>query len=386
MKADISIVGSGPAGSTAAEVAALAGLDVVVIDRKAEIGTPVQCGGFLPQARELKAMMPLAKLPETLVEVPEHCILHKSRLQRIYSPSGMQKEFSVEARVVDRRAFDRYLALRAARAGARIFPATRASFRRGDLILSGRFSGQVASQVIVGADGPHSGIARSIGIPPGEQGICIEYEMVDVEIDPDAAEMYFGAKCAPGGYAWIIPLGHDIANVGVGVRPSYLGRATLPDVLDKFVSDHPIAGEKLKRGEILAVMRGSVPAGGMPESIQKKNVLLAGDAAGQVMATSGGGIPLAMVAGRIAGEVAAGFIKGQIDLGDYSVRINKEFGRELERSVQIRRMVDVVMHSDRMMDTLFGALDPDQIKSVMRGQIPFALSAIISDFLGKARH
>ena len=384
MKADVAVVGAGPAGSTAAETAAAAGVEVVLIDRKAEIGTPVQCGGFLPEARELNLLMPGARLPRTLEELPERCILHRTRLQRVYAPSGTWKEFAVDGRVVDRRSFDRHLAYRAARIGARVLPATRALLSQPNLFLSGRFPGSITSGVIIGADGPHSGIAKSIGSQQKDQGICMEYEMADVEIDPDAAEMYFGSRYAPGGYAWIIPMGSDIANVGVGVRSSYLGRAKLPDVLEKFVKEHPVAGPKLECGEVLAVMRGSVPAGGMPDSIQMGNVLLAGDAAGHVMATSGGGIPLAMVAGKIAGEVAAGFIKGQTTLDSYSLRINSEFGRELERSVHIRRMVDVVMHSDKLMDALFGALDPDQMKSIMRGQIPSAFSAL-HDLLGNTK-
>lgn len=384
MKVDVAVVGAGPAGSTAAETAAASGVEVVLIDRKAEIGTPVQCGGFLPEARELKGLMPGAKLPRTLEELPERCILHRTRLQRVYAPSGYWKEFAVNGRIVDRKSFDRHLALRAARAGSRVLPATRALFSQPDLVLSGRFRGSITPMVVIGADGSHSSIARSIGSQQRDQGICMEYEMADVEIDPDAAEMYFGLRYAPGGYAWIIPMGSDTANVGVGVRSSYLGRVKLPDVLENFVKKHPVAGPKLERGEALAVMRGSVPAGGMPDSIQMGNVLLAGDAAGQVMATSGGGIPLAMVAGKIAGEVAAGFIKGQATLDSYRPRINGEFGRELERSVRIRRMVDFVMRNDRLMDALFGALDPDQMKSIMRGQIPSAFSAL-TDLLGKTK-
>ena len=40
MKTDVAVVGAGPAGSTAAEAAAAEGVEVVLIDRKAEIGTP----------------------------------------------------------------------------------------------------------------------------------------------------------------------------------------------------------------------------------------------------------------------------------------------------------------------------------------------------------
>jgi digeranylgeranylglycerophospholipid reductase len=372
----IAVVGAGPAGSTAAEAAAAQGAKVALIDRKEEIGTPVQCGGFLPETHELQGLMPRAHLPSVLAEIPERCILHKTKLQRVYAPSGKAKEFSVAGRVLDRRAFDHHLAYRAARAGARVLPATRAALVNGELRLTGRFSGSMMPQVIIGADGPLSGIARSIGTPAGELGICLEYEMADVQIDDKAAEMYFSARFAPGGYAWIIPLGSDTANVGVGVRSSYLGRSSLPRVLDRFVQEHPVASEKLRHGEVLAVMRGAVPAGGSPGEIQHENILLAGDAAGHVMATSGGGIPLAVVAGRVAGEIAAAHIKGEAALQEYQSRIYNEFGRELERSVQIRKMVDVIMRSDRLIDALFGALSPDQMKSIMRAQIPPALNMV----------
>lgn len=370
----IAVVGAGPAGSTAAEVAAR-DAKVVLIDQKSEIGSPVQCGGFLPEPSELARLMPRALLPQTLIEIPERCILHRTRLQRIYSPSGKGKEFPVAGRVLDRRAFDRHLASRAARAGALILPATRASLSEGTLRLSGRFSGALRPEIIIGADGPHSIVSRAMGNPGQELGICLEYEMVDVKIDADAAEMYFSANYAPGGYAWIIPLGPDTANVGVGVRASYLGGQKLPDILDRFVREHPIAAKKLGCGEVLAVMRGLVPAGGSPGSIQKSNMLLAGDAAGHVLATSGGGIPLAMVAGRIAGEVANGHLQDRVPLQEYPSRIREEFGIELSRSVQIRKMVDMAMKSDSLMNALFATLNPSQMKSVMRAQIPRPLKA-----------
>ncbi|MDD3565350.1 MAG: FAD-dependent oxidoreductase, partial [Methanothrix sp.] len=86
-KVEIAVVGAGPAGSAAAEAAARLGADVLLIERKREIGTPVQCGGFLPEANELEALLPKAKIPEALAEVPEGLILHRTRVQRIYAPS-----------------------------------------------------------------------------------------------------------------------------------------------------------------------------------------------------------------------------------------------------------------------------------------------------------
>ncbi len=377
MKEDImvAVVGAGPAGCSAAEAVAASGGEVLLIDKKSEIGSPVQCGGFLPEAVELEKLMPRAHLPEVLREIPERIILHRTDLQRIYSPSGNYKQFAVAGRVLDRRAYDRYLAARAAGAGARVLPATRARLEDGIVQLSGHFNGKIRPEIIIGADGPHSIVSRAMGNPIQETGICLEYEMADVNIDPDAAEMYFSAKYAPGGYAWIIPLGQDMANVGVGVRASYLAGQKLPLILDRFIREHRVAAEKLAGGEVLAVMRGLVPAGGTLGAIQKGNMLLAGDAAGHVMATSGGGIPLAVVAGRIAGEVAIGQLQGKMALSNYASRIREEFGMQLSRSVQIRKMVDMAMNSDRLMNALFAALSPAQMKSVMRAQIPAPLTS-----------
>ena len=271
MKEDtlITVIGAGPAGSSAAEVAAAEGAEVVLIEKKSEIGSPVQCGGFLPDAVELETFMPCARLPQTLMDIPARSILHRTRLQRIYSPSGKYKQFAVAGRIVDRRAFDRHLATRAVREGARVLLATRARLEEGTLQLSGRVRCKIRPQIIIGADGPYSVVSRAMGNPVQEMGICLEYEMADVNIDAQAAEMYFSAHYAPGGYAWIIPLGQDIANVGVGVRASYLTGQKLPFILDKFIREHPIAAEKLAGGEVLAVMKGCVPAGGGPKLSKK---------------------------------------------------------------------------------------------------------------------
>ena len=57
---DVLVVGSGPAGSGAGRAAALSGARTIVIDRKREIGTPVQCGEVI--GRSVLAMTDI-KIP-----------------------------------------------------------------------------------------------------------------------------------------------------------------------------------------------------------------------------------------------------------------------------------------------------------------------------------
>ena len=45
---DVLVIGLGPAGSAAAIAAASAGLSVLAIERKQQIGVPVQCAEYIP--------------------------------------------------------------------------------------------------------------------------------------------------------------------------------------------------------------------------------------------------------------------------------------------------------------------------------------------------
>ncbi|MBU2718962.1 FAD-binding protein, partial [Acidithiobacillus ferridurans] len=45
---DVLVIGAGPAGAAAARAAAGKGLAVICVDRRAEVGVPVQCAEFVP--------------------------------------------------------------------------------------------------------------------------------------------------------------------------------------------------------------------------------------------------------------------------------------------------------------------------------------------------
>ena len=130
----------------------------------------------------------------------------------------------------------------------------------------------------------------------------------------DATEMFFG-NLAPGGYAWIIPKAH-CANVGLGTWERFHGN--LRSLYDKFLAAREITGGK--------ATGGYVPVLGPIDRTVAGNVLLAGDSAGMVMATNGGGINVSMLAGRIAGQTAADHLLDGVPLAAYERRWRSALG------------------------------------------------------------
>jgi len=374
---DVVVVGAGPAGSTAALYAAKNGASVLLLDKKREIGSPIQCAGFLPDASEVQALLREARLPDTLKNYPDSCVLQRIDTQRIVTPNCNIKEFAVRGAVLDRRRYDQFLAEQAARAGAELMIKNRVTKIEGTTVeTSGVFGkSRIKAKAIIGADGPNSLVAKSKGLAlkPGsrETSVALEYQIRNVDIDPSSLEMYFGKDFVPGGYAWIFPEGRDRANIGIGIRSGMAEKGTsAKEYLHRFMRDHPLAGPKLKNCIIMNVIAGIIPVNGAPERTATENTLIVGDAAGHIFATNGGGIPPAMIAGKVAGETAAEFAAGKCRLEEYDSRWRAQFGSALETSVQARKLMDGIMKSDTLMNAAFKLISPEQMKVMQCGKLP----------------
>jgi digeranylgeranylglycerophospholipid reductase len=304
-------------------------------------------------------------------------VLQHIKTQRIIPPNCSIKEFSVRGAVLDRRRYDQFLAEQAAKAGAELTIKTRVTKVEGTTVETSGIFGKhvIKAKAIIGADGPNSLIAKSKGLSwkpeSKETSVAIEYQVRNVDIDPDALEMYFGKDFVPGGYAWIFPEGEDRANIGIGIRSGMAEKGiSAKEYLNRFMKDHPLAGPKLKKGIITNVIAGIIPVNGAPERTASEDSLIVGDAAGHIIATNGGGIPPSMIAGKVAGETAAEFVAGKCKLQDYDKRWRKQFGSALETSVQARQLMDGIMKSDALMNTAFKFISPEQIKVMQCGKLP----------------
>lgn len=361
-KYDIVVVGAGPAGSMAARAAAKTGAKVLLLDKRRELGVPVQCG-------EALAEEPLRDLG---IKPDPRWIAGKVNAVRLISPSGIEVSIAEKSAVhgkvgfiLDRKVFDKHLAMLAAKEGADVRVGTLVD----GLLMDGKkiigvkassFDGrmEVRAEVVIAADGVVSRVARWAGVNTvlrlDDIESCAQFQMVGIDVkSPEVMEYYFGSRITPGGYAWLFPKGRDMANVGIGILGSRMQRPAI-DYLKDFVNSMP----RLKKGRVIEINGGGVPVGGPIPKTVKDNLLIVGDAARQVNALTGGGIDSAMRAGDIAGEVAAKAVASgdasEKKLKEYEKRWRKQMGKKFERYLKAKEVL--LDMSDDELDKLAKAL------------------------------
>jgi digeranylgeranylglycerophospholipid reductase len=237
---------------------------------------------------------------------------------------------------LDRNSFDKSLVKLAVEKGARLETQTSLlSIKDG---IAKTTIGDVKAKVIVGADGPRSRTAREAGM----QGVSECYPAVTCQAEGSfepVVKMYFGSV-APGGYAWIIPKRKG-ANVGIGFNSKSLKQRP-SELFHRFVDNLGI--------EYHDMTMGLVPTSGPVPHTVSGNVLLVGDAAGMVMATNGGGIPTAMIAGRFAGQTIREHLAGGGPLDKYEQLWRDAMFKPLKVALRTKWMSDMVFRHDSLVD------------------------------------
>ncbi|MCP4631936.1 MAG: NAD(P)/FAD-dependent oxidoreductase, partial [candidate division Zixibacteria bacterium] len=298
---DIVVVGAGPTGSTAARFAAEGGANVLLIDRKRDIGIPVRCG-------EGVSKEPLKEFIE-----PHPSFVRNSVDQiRLFPPNGNSVVLTPDKSgyILDRRVFDRELSLIAANSGADLLTSCAAcQIKRVDdstvnVFVSHHGDKKVINcKIVIGADGVESRVGRMLGIETATtlhntEG-ALQYVISHPEINTQYCDFYFGNNVAPGGYLWVFPGENNIASIGLGCAGDELIHKSLHQLLDNFMN------KTYPGAKILSEVAGGIPVQATLEEITADNILLCGDAARQVSPITGGGIINGMVGGKLAGITAA---------------------------------------------------------------------------------
>ncbi len=305
------------------------------------------------------------------------------------SPQGHAVEFKFGTNIIDRTKYDQYLAHQASDAGCETYLRSTVVNRSPSnhiKIKSRRGPDSLDAKVVVGADGPSSIIARSLGnsysSPERDFSPSINFIMENVECDEDVVQMYFGRNIAPGGYTWIIPKGDSMANVGFGIRRCISTPGTsLLTYLKHFISKNKIAAPMLKHAKVVSRVGAIIPVAGPVSKTSSENAILVGDAAGHVMASNGGGIPTALSGGSIAGHVIAAHFEQQAPLSTYDKLWKYEFGKELDTALSVLRIADNVMTSDPLTDVCMRLAGKQFLEPLIRCRLPAPVDFVSKTFV-----
>ena len=333
---DIVVVGAGPAGSTAARVAADNGASVLMLEKDREVGIPVRCAEAVGEV----GMSRIVKLrPEWLANRIEGV--------RIIAPDGTRINVQHDeiGYVLDRKTFDYDLAQMAAEQGVEIL--TKAYVY--DLVKeNGYVSGvkfrhlneekQVLAKIVIGADGVESRVGRWAGLKTylklQDIETCVQMTITNIKLEKQYCDFYFGQDIAPGGYLWVFPKSENTANVGLGIAGDRAKEKPPIEYLKKFVAEH------FPDGAVLTTVAGGVPCASYMEKMVGNGIMLVGDAAHQAVPITGGGIYTGMMAAKIAGKIAADAIRtgdwSEKALAKYQKLWDREGGSDHKRAYRLK--------------------------------------------------
>lgn len=330
----VAVVGSGPAGSSAAEILASSGIETYLFERKLDNAKP--CGGAIP----------LCMVSE--FDLPPHIIDRKVRKMKMISPSNREVDINLVNEdeyigMCRREVLDGFMRDRAAQLGANLINATvhkldipqnnAAPYTIHYVDHSEGGAQGIAKtlkvDVVIGADGANSRIAKEIDAGDYNYAIAFQ-ERIRLPQDKMAyynelAEMYVGDDVSTDFYAWVFP---KYDHVAVGTGTMQVNKASIKQLQ---AGIRARAAKKLVGGKIIKVEAHPIPEHPRPRRVVGR-VALVGDAAGYVTKSSGEGIYFAAKSARMCAETIVEVSNGgqsiptEADLKLYLKRWDKKYG------------------------------------------------------------
>jgi len=290
----ISILGAGPAGSTAAYNLAKHGIEVEIID-KVEFPRDKPCAGGLFNPLEYYHEFPYLK--NVFIEGKDiYCVR--------FSCGKYSAEYTSEIpllRTLLRKDFDYFLLKKALQAGAEFF-------------VDKKPDGEIKI-IATGAKSVNNYASC---------GICMVNDF-PLQQDLDKTYIHYGFGGVKG-YAWLFPK-KGYVNIGIG---AYLPQKNISSIYQAYI-------KYLENMGLICIEGKKGKAAIIPFSPLKKlytvDSLIVGDAAGFVNTSTGEGIFFAMLSGKIAAYTIA----QQKDFLFYQKECCRTFGNYLKTSLLVKR-------------------------------------------------
>ncbi|MFQ5925835.1 MAG: NAD(P)/FAD-dependent oxidoreductase [Terriglobia bacterium] len=350
---DIIIIGAGPAGSTAAKLAADAGYQTLLVD-KAQFPRHKTCASWINR-------LVFERFP--YLEPHREQLVDSAFWGLAFLSPGLERE----ARWAERKPSG-YLSLRskfdnglkdiAVASGAEFRPGVRIeAVRAGDDGVAVRLENgdEFEARVLLGADGANSRVAALAGLRRGwaenEYVLCANE---DLAYPPERIERFYSVRpplfvalqfAGLTGYGWVFPKrAHICVGIGGRLRPSESIRALYHNFF-RAAQQRRYLPEGVSPQK---VYYAPDPAGAVSKGrpIVQGRVVLVGDAAGFVSGSTGEGIYPAMESARMAVELAdRGLRAGNVEahLAKFQTGWREQLGsylRDLPGGVERQQTVD----------------------------------------------
>ncbi|HEV2347760.1 MAG TPA: geranylgeranyl reductase family protein [Actinocrinis sp.] len=330
---DVAVVGAGPAGATAARVAAEGGARVALLEKAALPRYKTCGGGLIGLSRQA---LPPGFEPPVRQRIDAISFTHRGRRAR----TRRDREGGLLT-LVNRADFDHALAKAAVEAGVRLHEGVTVTGveqqpdGEGPAVLTLADGSRLAARAVVGADGSASRLGRYVGVTCRQVDLGLEAE---IPVPPDVAEHWAGRVLVDwgplrGSYGWVFPKGDTLT---VGVIAARGGGEATRAYYREFIEQLGLAGfpAATESGHLTRCRTADSP-------LSRGRVVVAGDAAGLLEPWTREGISFALRSGRLAGEAAAR-LAGSPDTAavsaatdEYRERVEELLGVEMDAGLQL---------------------------------------------------
>lgn len=340
---DVLVVGGGPAGSSAARAASLNGAKTIFIDKKEEVGNPVQCAEGIGEYL----------FPYLPFKIPKE--------QLIWKIDGMffwVDDISIEKTgnqwtgySVDRRKFDKWLSELAVQNGAELWTGTELTefeFDKDNNVKKATVKRkekefEIFPEVVVAADGCESTVLKLLDLYHPKKGDLAEvysWEMKNLDIYKPHLEQIFTGEFTPSGYAYIFPKSEDTANIGVG---GIFPEKKLEKYFEEFLEINHVK-KQVKNAEYVVEKSKKAVWNDLTNKWIYENVILTGDVANQNLKPFIEGILPSIICGDIAGKKSfCAYNKKEVYTKDYENEVKKTLDINFEISNQMLDCIGYIL-------------------------------------------